>query len=307
MIEMEDSPREKKRLKEEFKDYMQTKRPVLEEVDTSEDERSEPIEKHKKDEEVVVATDDDSLALDTSAFSVIQQVDEGWFSDHVNTGSERDDFSEVDDEFRDDPSFLSDRSRNTNEIIASDSVFDDEQDGAPSAGQTSTSVVPKKSLKTILSGPRQFTSVSNVLSKPVQKGFTKSKPVVPSSKIPSNIPKDTQEISSRKRKKMQYLTSLALQNKEDSSPPRSAPTDQLSNLEEFRQTRSSAIKLKKDGEQDILGGEVSPSLAPRVPVAKMLRQKIVASDPEDSEDDGQNLYEQTNTKTKKRSFKKSKQ
>ena len=48
MIEMEDSPREKKRLKEEFKEYMQTKRPVLEEVDTSEDERSEPIEKHIK-------------------------------------------------------------------------------------------------------------------------------------------------------------------------------------------------------------------------------------------------------------------
>lgn len=56
-----------------------------------------------------------------------------------------------------------------------------------------------------------------------------------------------------------------------------------------------------------MGGELSPSLAPRVPVAKLLRQKIVASDPEDSEDDGQNLYEQTNTKTKKRSFKKSKQ
>ena len=241
-------------------------------------------------------------------------MDEGWFSDHVNTGSERDDFSEVDEEFRDDPSFLSDRSRNTNEIIDSHSVFDDEQDGsedevvdllsrskgkypivATSASQTSTSVIPKK---TVLSDPRQFTSVSNILSKPVQSVFTKSRPVVPSSKTLSNIPKDTQEISSRKRKKMQYLTSLALQNKEASSPSRSAPNDQLSNLEEFRQTRSSATKVQKDGEQNILGGEVSPFLPPRVPVAKMLRQKIVASDPEDSEDDGQDLYELANTKTK---------
>lgn len=184
-------------------------------------------------------------------------MDEGWFSDHVNTGNQRDDFSEVDDEFRDDPPFLSDRSRNTNEIIDSDSVFDDEQDGtedevvdlisrskATSASQTSTSMISKKSLKTVLSDPRQFTSVSNVRSKPVQNVFTKSRPVVPSSKIPSNIPKETQKISSRKRKKMQYLTSLALQNKEASSPSRSAPTDQLSNLEEFRQTRSSATKVK---------------------------------------------------------------
>lgn len=139
-------------------------------------------------------------------------MDEGWFSDHVNTGNERDDFSEVDDEFRDDPPFLSDRSRNTNEIIDSDSVFDDEQDGtedevvdlilrskancpivATSASQTSASVIPKKSLKTVLSDPRQFTSVSNVRSKPVQNVFTKSGPVVPSKKIPSNIPKETQK------------------------------------------------------------------------------------------------------------------
>lgn len=49
---------------------MQTKRPVLEGVDTSEDERSEPIEKHKKDEEVIVATDDDSLPFLSSAFSL---------------------------------------------------------------------------------------------------------------------------------------------------------------------------------------------------------------------------------------------
>ena len=95
-------------------------------------------------------------------------MDEGWFSDHVNTGNQRDDFSEVDDEFKDDPPFLSDRSRNTNEIIDSDSVFDDEQDGtedevvdlisrskATSASQTSTSVISKKSLKTVLSDPRQ--------------------------------------------------------------------------------------------------------------------------------------------------------
>jgi hypothetical protein len=48
MIEMEDSPSEKKRLKDEVKEYMQTKRPVLEDIDTSEDEKTEPAEKEKR-------------------------------------------------------------------------------------------------------------------------------------------------------------------------------------------------------------------------------------------------------------------
>jgi hypothetical protein len=77
MIEMEDSPREKMRLKDEFKEFIQTKRPVLEDVDTSEDEANEPAVKDKKNKEATVAADDDSLALDNSTFSSIQQVDEG--------------------------------------------------------------------------------------------------------------------------------------------------------------------------------------------------------------------------------------
>jgi hypothetical protein len=309
MIEMEDSPREKMRLKDEFKEYIQTKRPVLEDVDTSEDEANEPAVKDNKKKEATVAADDDSLALDTSTFSSIQQVDEGWFSDHVTTASDGDDISEVDDESREDPSFQSNRSRNANEVYDSDSVYDDDQDEAENvslqgfaeeaASKTSTSVIPKKSLKTVFSNPRQFTSVSNVLSKPMKHVVPNSMPVVPSLKIPPNMPKDTQVISLRKRKKMQYLASLA------GSPTRSALTEQSVNQEEPRQTRSSATKAKNDTEHDLLEGEISPFSVPRVAVAKILRQKRVATDIEDSEDDGQNLYDIT--KTKKRSSKKSKQ
>ena len=103
---------------------------VLEDVDTSEDEANEPAVKDKKNKEATVAADDDSLALDNSTFSSIQQVDEGWFSDHITTASDGDDISEVDDESREDPSFQSDRSRNANEVYDSESVYDDNQDEA---------------------------------------------------------------------------------------------------------------------------------------------------------------------------------
>jgi hypothetical protein len=103
---------------------------------------------------------------------------------------------------------------------------------------------------------------------------------------------------------MQYLASLAAQSK-DKSPTRSALTEQSVNQEESRQTRSSATKAKNDTEHDLLGGEIPPFSVPRVAVAKILRQKRVATDIEDSEDDGHNLYDVT--KAKKRSSKKSKQ
>jgi hypothetical protein len=148
--------------------------------------------------------------------------------------------------------------------------FEDE-----AASKTSTSVIPTKSLKTVFSNPRQFTSVSNVLSKPMKHVVPNSKPVIPSLKMPTNIPKDTQEISLPKRKKMQYLASLATQSK-GGSPPRSALTEQSVNQQESRQTRSTATKAKNDTEYDLLGGEISPFSVPRVAVAKILRQKRVA-------------------------------
>jgi hypothetical protein len=81
LIDMEDSPRKKKCLLDDFKQYLSSARPTIEQVDTSEDESPVAPIKNKNEKKDNNEGKVENTVVDESFNSAIPKVQENWFSD----------------------------------------------------------------------------------------------------------------------------------------------------------------------------------------------------------------------------------
>jgi hypothetical protein len=331
LIDMEDSPRKKKRLLDDFKQYLSSARPTIEQVDTSEDESPVAPIKNKNEKKDNNEGKVENTVVDESFNSAIPKVQENWFSD-VD--------SEVDEKNSDNENNKNEINNKDNDAIDSDSGTDSDHviNNDNFLWQYDEVDVPHEISYTMHEINNTNSSRQPIPPEPTvypdSHTVTQQPPTVPPNplivlenqrttrtdvmKLPTstNAPKKyatlnpPREMSLKRKRQLMYIEMQKQQkspqdkgNEASSNTPTHPPDDTVGG----RVTRASSSKKQVDKED--LSGSFSPLAVSqpnkiRTQVAGLLRKKMPAID-EDSEDDGADLYA-LSKKSKKANSKKSK-
>jgi hypothetical protein len=331
LIDMEDFPRKKKRLLDEFKQHLSSARPSIEQVDTSEDEAPVAPIKNKNEKKDNNEGKVENSVVDESFNSAIPKVQENWFSDVESEVDEKNSDNENNNNeinYNDNDGIDSDSGTDSDHVINNDNFLwqYDEVDVPQEiscimneVSNTNSSRQPTHHEPTVYPDSRTVTQdpptlPPNPLTVREDKRTTcadliklPTRPDPPKKYSTLNPPR---EMSLKRKRQLMYIEMQKQQklpqdkgNEATSNTPTHAPDDAVGG----RVTRASSSKKRLDTEE--LSGSFSPLAVSqpnrmRTQVASLLRKRMPAID-EDSEDDGANMYD-LSKKSKKANSKKSK-